>query len=62
MKDPPPDISAHTSGTKRAEEWAYFGHKEPGREGNTRTARDSTGVNADKRKPIDSRMPNLPPA
>ena len=24
--------------------------------------RDATGINADKHKPIDSRMPNLPPA
>jgi hypothetical protein len=62
MKNPPPDISAHTSGTKRGEEFAYLGEKEAGREGNGRTARDSTGINANKRKPIDPRMPNLPPA
>jgi hypothetical protein len=62
MKNPPPDISAHTAGTKRGEEWSYEGRKEPGREGSGRTARDSTGINPDKRKPIDSRMPNLPPA
>jgi hypothetical protein len=62
MKNPPPDISSHTSGTKRAEQWAYEGKKEPGREGNGRTSRDATGINADKRKPIDPRMPNLPPA
>jgi hypothetical protein len=62
MKNPRPDISSHTMGTKRGEEWAYEGRKEPGREGNGRTARDATGINADKRKPIDPRMPNLPPA
>ena len=62
MKNPPPDIDAHTAGTKRGEEWAYTGHKEPGREGIGRTARDATGINADKRAPIDPRMPNLPPA
>jgi hypothetical protein len=63
MKNPRPDISSHTSGTKRAEDWTFKdGKKEPGREGKGRTARDSTGINADKRAPIDPRMPHLPPA
>lgn len=62
MKNPPREIDAHTPGTKRGEEWAFSGRKEPGREGSGRTARDSTGINPDKHKPIDSRMPNLPPA
>jgi hypothetical protein len=63
MKNPRPDIDSHTPGTKRGEDWTYQGkNKEPGREGNGRTSRDSTGINADKRKPIDPRMPNLPPA
>jgi hypothetical protein len=62
MKNPPPDISSHTSGTKRGEAFAYEGEKEAGREGAGRTARDATGINANKRKPIDPRMPNLPPA
>jgi hypothetical protein len=62
MKNPPPDITAHIPGTKRGEEWAYNGGKEPGREGQGRTARDATGINPDRRRPIDPRMPNLPPA
>jgi hypothetical protein len=62
MKNPPRDIDAHTAGTKRGESWTYEGRKEAGREGNGRTARDATGINANKRKPIDPRMPNLPPA
>jgi hypothetical protein len=63
MKNPRPDIDAHTPGTKRAEEWTYKGaKKEPGREGQGRTSRDATGINADRRAPIDPRMPNLPPA
>ena len=62
MKNPPRDISAHTSGTKRGEEWRYEGRQEPGRKGQSRTARDSTGINADARGPIDPRMPHLPPA
>jgi hypothetical protein len=56
-----PDAPSHTPGTHRGEGWSR--HKsEPGREGETRTSRDSTGINADKRAPIDPRMPNLPPA
>ena len=63
MKNPRLDIDAHTPGTKRAEEWTFKEHKkEPGREGDGRTARDATGINAGKRKPIDPRMPHLPPA
>ncbi len=61
MKNPPPDITAHTPGTKRAEEWTYEGKKEPGREGQGRTARDATSVDPKSREPIDPRMPNLPP-
>jgi hypothetical protein len=62
MKNPSPDIDAHTKGTKRGEEWTYQGKKEPGREGQGRTARDATSVNPKSRAPIDPRMPNLPPA
>jgi hypothetical protein len=62
MKNPPPNIDAHTQGTQRGEAWAYAGRKEPGREGKGKTARDATGINANKRKPIDPRMPHLPPA
>ena len=63
MKNPPRDIDAHTPGTKRGEEWTSKEHKrEPGREGMGRTARDATGINADRRKPIDPRMADLPPA
>jgi hypothetical protein len=63
MKNPSPDIDYHTEGTKRAEEWTYGGRKQAaGMEGDGRTARDATGINAAKRKPIDPRMPDLPPA
>lgn len=62
MKNPSPDIDAHVAGTKRGEAWTYEGRKEPGREGQGRTSRDATGINADKRAPIDPRMPDLPPA
>jgi hypothetical protein len=62
MKNPPRDISAHTTGTKRGEAFTYEGGREAGREGKGRTSRDATGINAKKRAPIDPRMPNLPPA
>jgi len=62
MKNPRPDIDSHTPGTKRAEEWTYEGRINAGREGETRTSRDATGINADRRRPIDPRMPHLPPA
>ncbi|MBV9086711.1 MAG: hypothetical protein JOY79_04450 [Acidobacteriaceae bacterium] len=63
MKNPPRDIDAHTPGTRRAEDWTFNGkNKEAGREGDGRTARDATGINANKRAPIDPRMPHLPPA
>jgi hypothetical protein len=62
MKNPPIDIDAHTPGTKRGEHWTWEGRKEPGREGIGRTARDATGINPDKRAPIDPRMPHLPPS
>lgn len=33
-----------------------------GWQGNTRNSRDATGINADKRRPIDPHMPQMPPA
>jgi hypothetical protein len=60
-QDIKPDAPAHTPGTHRGEEWVQH-EKEPGREGQTATARSSTGINADKRGPIDPRMAHLPPA
>lgn len=55
-------ISSHTPGTGRGEEVLRSKGPEPGREHGRRTARDSTSINADKRKPIDPRMPDMPPA
>ena len=52
---------SHTPGVHRGEEWVKH-DKEPGRELETPTIRNSTGINADKREPIDPRMPHLPPA
>jgi hypothetical protein len=55
---------SHIPGTNKGEEQALT-TKEPGREAgrkNYQDARDSTGINSDKRQPIDPSMPNIPPA
>jgi hypothetical protein len=58
---PPQDLPAHTPGIKSGNSKGNYerqsGHLPDGR----RTAEASTGVNADGRKPIDPRMPNLTP-
>lgn len=63
-KDPPRPV--HVSGTNRGEELVQDQGREPGRNqpGSRpyRTARDSTGLNADTHAPIDPRMPQIPPA
>ncbi|MDQ6623058.1 MAG: hypothetical protein M3Y86_06180 [Verrucomicrobiota bacterium] len=59
-----PPVPNHVSGTPKGEEQA-LGSREPGREEgrkNYRSARDSTGINADQRNPILPIMPNIPPA
>ncbi len=59
-----PAVPDHVAGTPKGEELA-LGNKEPGRDPdrkNYRSARDSTGINADKRQPILPVMPNIPPA
>jgi len=61
MKNPPIDISSHSPGTTRGEEFTWRGETEPGREGDTPTARSSTSINPKARDPIDPRMPHLPP-
>jgi hypothetical protein len=55
------DSPAHTPGTRKGEE-IHKKHPEAGRNKDTRTSRDTTGINADKRRPIDPRMPEMPPA
>ena len=57
-----PDLPAHVPGARKGEEEIKRMGPEPGREGSGRTARDATSINADKRNPIDPRMPNIPPA
>jgi len=59
-KKPPQPV--HISGTARGEEAGF--HKEPGRGTGKqyRDARDSTGISAEHRRPIDPSMPNIPPA
>jgi hypothetical protein len=60
-KNPQP---VHVPGTPKGEELALKG-REPGRDPNRkyyRSARDATGINADKREPIIQGMANIPPA
>ncbi len=58
-----PDISSHTPGTPKGEEAVIHHGREYGRHNDKphRTARDSTSINASARKPIDPRMPEMPP-
>ena len=60
-QDTTPDAPSHTPGTNRGEDWVKQ-NSEPGREGQTATARSSTGINPEDQGPIDPRMPHLPPA
>jgi hypothetical protein len=63
LRRKPPE-PVHVPGTVRGEEVVLkLGH-EPGRGGRKqyRSARDSTGVNAEDRNPILSSMPIIPPA
>ena len=56
----------HIPGTNKGEEMVLHKGREPGRQQentrNYRTARDSTGINARKRGPINAAMPSMPPA
>jgi len=58
------DAPTHMEGTSKGEEWVIRYGREPGRHdcGPARTARDSTGISAQDREPIDPRMPHIPPA
>jgi hypothetical protein len=55
------DKPTHVAGTKQGNATGNY-EKQPGHLPDGRsTARRSTGINADKREPIDPRMPNLSP-
>lgn len=66
------DAPAHTPGTAQGEEKSTTEGKEAGRIDHDHkhgerpaggsTARDSTGINADDREPVDPSMPDMPPA
>jgi hypothetical protein len=59
-----PPVPVHLSGSPKGEERALK-RTEPGRTrgaGSYRDARDSTSIRPQDRAPIDSRMPNIPPA
>ena len=60
--DVSPDAAAHRAGINQGNATGHYerqrGHHPDGRS----SAERSTGINADKREPIDPRMPNLSPA
>lgn len=55
----------HVEGTTKGEELSRHEGKEPGRRsdgrGSYRTARDSTGINPESRRPIHPDSPDIPP-
>jgi hypothetical protein len=58
-----PPEPVHVPGTVRGEELSIKEGKEPGRRSGRkyyRSARDSTGINADDREPILPSMPDIP--
>jgi hypothetical protein len=61
--DPPHPV--HIAGTQKGEELVSRKGREPGRDepevNGYRSARDSTGIQAKQRGPIDPRMPEMPP-
>jgi len=61
-----PPQPVHIPGTTRGEEFALNKGKEPGRKQENgrgyRSARDSTGINAGKRRPIHPDMLSIPPS
>jgi hypothetical protein len=63
-QDVRPDLPSHTPGTPKGEERVLQHGREAGRRNQEphRTARDSTSINPEARRPIDPRMPEMPPA
>jgi hypothetical protein len=57
------ELPAHTPGTPKGEERIRHEGFEPGRQAKYphRLARDSTSINPKDRRPIDPRMPEMPP-
>jgi hypothetical protein len=60
-----PPAPVHVRGTAKGEERTLTHGKEPGRSENDqngyRSARDATSINPEHMRPIDPRMPNMPP-
>jgi hypothetical protein len=55
--DTKPDSPAHLASVRKGEERAKPKTQRP-----TRRADDASGINVEDRRPIDPRMPSLPPA
>lgn len=66
------NATTHDTGTGKGEEQSSSDGKEAGRHDSGAshadrpaggsTARDSTGINADEKEPIDPNMPSMPPS
>jgi hypothetical protein len=56
-QDAKPDTDSHQPGSRKGESRA-----DPLKDRLTRLNSDASGINPDDRKPIDKRMPVLPPA
>jgi len=60
-----PPEPRHVPGMHKGEETVLHKGREPGRGGGEyryRSARDSTSIEAERRRPIDPAMPEIPPA
>jgi hypothetical protein len=56
-QDTTPDAPSHQAGSRKGEARAQPLQQRP-----TRKADDASGINSENRRPIDPRMPHLPPA
>jgi hypothetical protein len=63
QKYKPPE-PVHVAGMHKGEQLVLEKGREPGRDARKcyRSARDSTSINAEDRKPIHPAMPDIPPA
>jgi hypothetical protein len=58
---PTPDLPSHVKGIKSGNARGNYDKQKGFNPDGTVTAESATGVNSDKRNPIDPSMPNLPP-
>jgi hypothetical protein len=59
---PAADLPSHVKGVKEGNSKGNYERQKGWTPDGRETAEASTGINAERRNPIDPRMPNLPPA